>query len=370
MKENSPSPAAKDSGPDASEAPQIVSVVLATFCEDPSRWLFRSVFVILAGISGTILLWWYRDGLQLGLFLWIWLMTSVAGRLLRKKSIVVGNHDLKTVRGEIDQGIRWMDVESLKVAGTEIEFQFPGGGSGFISLRFLNPAIRDDAATAVIRTLEMFRHAGPVVIPLENDMKISSQRLELRPFEVKDVPFYVHLVTCPERMASQLSVMTSDELVAGSMTSLFKKHSQRNAYGTLVVWKHDTPIGMVYLRPNDLILRQATLGFDLLPEFQGQGYGTEAVKATIEFIECSSNLVKITAGAFSDNPASRRILEKAGMNYIGTDRKFWFKGDHWKDGDRFEYLLNPEAVPSSELRPGVVIEREAFSNRIPPSPHR
>lgn len=348
MKENPTSPAANDSGPDASEPPQLVSVVLATFSEDPSRQLFRSGIVILTGVTGTIMFWWYSEGLELGLFLWIWLMVSAAGRLLRKRSIAVGNHELKTVRGEIDQGIRWVDVESLKVDGTEIELRFPEGGSRFISLRFLNPVNRDDAATAIIRTLEMFRHAGPVVIPLENDMRISSQHLELRPFTVNDVPFYVRLVTCPERMASQLSVMTSDELVAGSMTSLFKKHSQRNAYGMLMVWKLDTPIGIVYLRPTDLILRQATLGLDLLAEYQGRGYGTEAVRAAIDYIERSSNLVKITAGTFSDNPASRRVLEKAGMTYIGTDRKFWFKGDHWKDGDRFEYLLNPEAVPTSD----------------------
>ncbi|MBL9156055.1 MAG: GNAT family N-acetyltransferase [Verrucomicrobiales bacterium] len=348
MKEDAPSPATNDSGPDASEPPQLVSVVLATFSEDASRQLFRAVVVILVSITGTILLWRYSESLKLGLFLWIWLMVSVGGRLLRKRSIVVGNHDLRTIRGEIDQGIRWAGVGSLKVDGTEIELLFPEGGSRLISLRFLNPAIRDEAATAIIRTMEMFRHAGPVVIPLENEMRISSQRLELRPFEVKDVPFYVRLVTCPERMASQLSVMTSAELVAGSMTSLFKKRSQRNAYGMLVVWKHDTPIGIVYFRPTDLILRQAMLGFDLLPEYQNQGYGTEAVRAAIDYIERSSNLVKITAGTFSDNPASRRVLEKAGMTYIGTDRKFWFKGDHWKDGDRFEYLLNPEAVPASE----------------------
>jgi RimJ/RimL family protein N-acetyltransferase len=348
MKQDTSSPDDTESRLEAAEQPQLVSVVLATFSEDASRQLFRSLVVVLTGITGTILLWWYSEGLPLGLFLWIWLMVSAAGILLQKRSIVVGNHDLKTVRGEIDQGIRWADVGSLKVVGTDVELRFPEGGSRFVTLRFLNPVMRDEAATAIIRSLEMFRHAGPLVVPLEEEMTISSEHLELRPFGPSDVPFYVRLVTCPERLAAQLSVMTSEELVAGSMSSLFEKRSQRNAYGTLVIWKLDTPIGVVYLRPTDLILRHATLGFDLLSEFQGHGYGTEAVRAAIEFIERSSNLVKITAGAFSDNPASRRVLEKAGMTYLGTDRKFWFKGDHWKEGDRFEYLLNPEGVRASK----------------------
>jgi len=344
MKQDTSSPDDTESRLEAAEQPQLVSVVLATFSEDASRQLFRSLVVVLTGITGTILLWWYSEGLPLGLFLWIWLMVSAAGILLQKKSIVVGNHDLKTVRGEIDQGLHWADVGSLKVVGTDVELRFSEGGSRFVTLRFLNPVMRDEAATSIIRSLEMFRHAGPLVVPLEEEMTISSERLELRPFGPSDVPFYVRLVTCPERLAAQLSVMTSEELVAGSLSSLFEKRSQRSAYGTLVIWKLDTPIGVVYLRPTDLILRHATLGFDLLPEFQGHGYGTEAVRAAIEFIERSSNLVKITAGAFSDNPASRRVLEKAGMTYLGTDRKFWFKGDHWKEGDRFEYLLNPEMV--------------------------
>ncbi len=45
------------------------------------------------------------------------------------------------------------------------------------------------------------------------------------------------------------------------------------------MWQGETAIGMIYLLPADMILRHATLGIDLLPEFQQQGYGTEAMRA-------------------------------------------------------------------------------------------
>jgi RimJ/RimL family protein N-acetyltransferase len=67
------------------------------------------------------------------------------------------------------------------------------------------------------------------------------------------------------------------------------------------------------------------------------------VRAALAFLGSESNLTRISAGCFSDNHACRRMLEKSEMRHLGTQRRFWLKGDAWKDGEMFEYIFESTA---------------------------
>ncbi|OYQ46332.1 hypothetical protein CHU92_01530 [Flavobacterium cyanobacteriorum] len=77
------------------------------------------------------------------------------------------------------------------------------------------------------------------------------------------------------------------------------------------------------------------LGYRFLPSFWGSGYATEAAKAFVEYGFTVLKLEKINAYADAGHYASRRVLEKAGLNYVET---FEFEGvdEVWYE------LLNPE----------------------------
>jgi RimJ/RimL family protein N-acetyltransferase len=49
----------------------------------------------------------------------------------------------------------------------------------------------------------------------------------------------------------------------------------------------------------------------------GRGYATETVRAMVDFIFERFQCAEITADHFNDNPASRRVLEKAGFKVTG-----------------------------------------------------
>lgn len=61
----------------------------------------------------------------------------------------------------------------------------------------------------------------------------------------------------------------------------------------------------------------AELGYILGRAFWGQGYATEAVNAMIQKAR-SLGLGGLQAFSFVENPASARVLEKAGFSNIGT----------------------------------------------------
>jgi RimJ/RimL family protein N-acetyltransferase len=78
-----------------------------------------------------------------------------------------------------------------------------------------------------------------------------------------------------------------------------------------------TPIGMVGIdwREPDA----PELGYWLGVEHWGQGFGTEAARAAIDFTFGEFDVEHLVSGARVSNPASRNILEKCGFQWNGVE---------------------------------------------------
>ena len=63
------------------------------------------------------------------------------------------------------------------------------------------------------------------------------------------------------------------------------------------------------------------LGYFILPEFHGKGITTEACAGLICFAFEQGGVYRIGTGAFSQNIASIRVMQKSGMTYEGTLRQ-------------------------------------------------
>lgn len=62
---------------------------------------------------------------------------------------------------------------------------------------------------------------------------------------------------------------------------------------------------------------EVELGYALGRPFWGRGFATEAVRGLIDYARCEG-VRAITAYTFLDNPASARVLEKAGFDDLGV----------------------------------------------------
>ena len=93
--------------------------------------------------------------------------------------------------------------------------------------------------------------------------------------------------------------------------------------------------GGIAIRLGDDVHRHtAGLGYWLGESFWGRGIMTEAVAIFTDFCFNTFPLRRIYAEAFANNPASARVLEKAGFIFEGR-----LKDNVIKDGELLDSLL-------------------------------
>lgn len=79
------------------------------------------------------------------------------------------------------------------------------------------------------------------------------------------------------------------------------------------------------------------IGIDILPEYQGKGYGTEAIKWVLEWGFQAAHLHRIVIRAFEYNYGARKLYERLGFKHEGTAREeIWSQGRYW---DGYQYAL-------------------------------
>ncbi|MGW7681985.1 GNAT family N-acetyltransferase [Kribbella sp. NPDC054772] len=78
-------------------------------------------------------------------------------------------------------------------------------------------------------------------------------------------------------------------------------------------------------------LMQADLGFTLAPEYQGQGYASEAVLGLLEYAFVERELHRVSAECDARNTASAKLLERVGFTREGLRlSNTWIKRE-WTD---------------------------------------
>lgn len=78
-------------------------------------------------------------------------------------------------------------------------------------------------------------------------------------------------------------------------------------------------IGMIF--ENERINDDIEIGYAIGSNHWNKGYMSEALEAVIEELKNREDCKRIFAGAFSENKASLRVMEKCGMSYAYTIEK-------------------------------------------------
>ena len=63
------------------------------------------------------------------------------------------------------------------------------------------------------------------------------------------------------------------------------------------------------------------IGYTFNKKYQGSGFATEAVRGMLKFIKAKNFVKRIVATHDLENPASGKVLQKAGMTFEGISRK-------------------------------------------------
>lgn len=85
---------------------------------------------------------------------------------------------------------------------------------------------------------------------------------------------------------------------------------------------------------------EAVLGYRLRTSAWGKGYATEGARALIRQGFSELGVQRVIASTYTDNTASRRVMEKAGMTLARTYHVTWPDPVQQFDGDDVEYALS------------------------------
>ena len=79
------------------------------------------------------------------------------------------------------------------------------------------------------------------------------------------------------------------------------------------------------------------VGFSIIQDWQGRGLATEALRKVLEYLTENEGIPRVTAWCASENIGSRRVLEKAGMRLVRTEKDGFTVGDRVYDKLTYEY---------------------------------
>ncbi|WP_414568649.1 GNAT family N-acetyltransferase [Nostoc sp. CCY 9925] len=99
-------------------------------------------------------------------------------------------------------------------------------------------------------------------------------------------------------------------------------------------------IGNCGIRVNDPELREANIGYELNPQYWGQGYATEAAQAILKFGFEELKMHRIWSWCVAENIASFRVLEKIGMHREGHLREKELIKGKWYDNFIYSIIEN------------------------------
>lgn len=116
---------------------------------------------------------------------------------------------------------------------------------------------------------------------------------------------------------------------------IFDEYDSTGDAASFVVRADGERVGSVQLAPIFHEREFANLGVWILPERQGNGYATEALKLLVEYGFSSLRLHRISAETLAPNTASQRVLERVGFRHEGTRTEAGFVDGEYVDKEYY-----------------------------------
>lgn len=154
--------------------------------------------------------------------------------------------------------------------------------------------------------------------------QLETSRLILRRHEMSDADdMYNNWVTDPEVCRFwQWEPHKSIDETKGLLVGWIEEYMKSDNYHWIIVLKNiSQAIGYIYLADIDDTNNAVSVHYALSQKYWKQGIMTEACKCVLAFAFNILGAEKVHTNHHVDNPASSRVLQKCGMQYIKTEYK-------------------------------------------------
>ena len=152
---------------------------------------------------------------------------------------------------------------------------------------------------------------------------IKTGRLEIMPFRVKDFPNLAEILTNSQIKKTYMIPDFETREALNIMVQKIAQYSLSDQRFERGIFLEDRLIGFV----NEVERKDGSmeLGYVIHPSFWGMGFATEMLKAVIEML-LENRVSEIITGAFEENTASIRVMEKCGMRKTAVEEDIAYRG--------------------------------------------
>ena len=164
--------------------------------------------------------------------------------------------------------------------------------------------------------------------------EIKTKRLLLRKLRQEDVGTYYKRLGSSEAVTRYMLWSPHRDISesAASIQKVLCRYREGKCYRWgIALREDDSVIGVVELLRLDEQQNTCSFAYMLAEEFWGRGYGTEALRAALDFAFTELNVSAVEADHMVENPASGAVMGKAGMVWQRTE-----PGKYEKNGVRHD----------------------------------
>lgn len=163
-------------------------------------------------------------------------------------------------------------------------------------------------------------------------MRIETERLILRPWRVEDQEPLVRHANNRKVSINLRDLFPYPYTLEHARQWITLQTSISDPPQNLVIEHVGEFVGNVGFHTLDDVHRfTAEVGYWLGEDFWGRGFASEALAAFTDYVFANFHFQRLEGWIFSSNPASGRVLEKAGYEYEATLRQSVFKEGRFLD---------------------------------------
>ena len=174
-------------------------------------------------------------------------------------------------------------------------------------------------------------------IEVHGTVEIWTEHLILRRYRLEDAgQLYEYLGRDPKMYQySGWNPYATPEMTQETVCRFIESYDKAHSY-SWVMDVDDVIVGTI--GAYDYECGRIEVGFSVVQGWQGRGFATEALRKILEYLTENEGISCVTAWCASENTGSRKVLEKAGMQLIGTKKDGLIVGDNVYDKLIFEYV--------------------------------
>ena len=154
-------------------------------------------------------------------------------------------------------------------------------------------------------------------------MEFRTNRLTVHPMSLADKEDILDLVTNEIVSKTYMFPAFENRAAAEPLLQRLVKLCEDESRYVAGVYLGERFIGM--MNGVDIKDKQIEMGYAYLPAYYNQGFATEAFAGAIDYL-LAHGFETVLAGAFEENPASIRVMEKCGMEKISFTEEIEYRG--------------------------------------------